>query len=101
MDANIENLTDINLTIDLVSDDSNLSRSLDLAPIKIVLFQEVFDIGNTYLEPSLSDYDSKVIKNNVHDVLKVYKPENIGKNLYYVKNWIAKKPSKRLFTHDF
>src|SRR6056300_1083956 len=99
MEANINNLTDTSLNIDFVSSDVNLRKILTIAPNEVVLFQEGFDIGSTYLEPSLIDYDSVVIRDNNQSILKIYKPNESGKNIYNIKNWIAKEPSKRFFVY--
>ena len=101
MEANIKNLTDTSLNIDFVSSDVNLRKILTIAPNEVVLFQEGFDIGNTYLEPSLIDYDSVVIRDNNQSILKIYKPNESGKNIYNIKNWIAKEPYKRFFVYDY
>ena len=101
MEANIKNLTDTSLNIDFVSSDVNLRKILTIAPNEVVLFQEGFDIGNTYLEPSLIDYDSVVIRDNNQSILKIYKPNESGKNIYNIKNWIAKEPSKRFFVYYY
>jgi len=102
MEANIENLTAQTLTIDFISPDESLSKTLQIPPDVIVLFQEGFDIGNTFLQPSLVEYDSVVIKNQAEDILKIYKANDTGKNIYNVEDyWIASEPSKRFFKYEF
>ncbi|WP_438977784.1 hypothetical protein [Polaribacter sp.] len=101
MEANIKNLTDTSLNIDFVSSDVNLRKILTIAPNEVVLFQEGFDIGNTYLEPYFDEYDSIVIRNFGQQILKVYKPEITGRNIYDLSNWIAREPSKRFFIYEF
>ena len=101
MEANIENLTDKTLSIEFISKNVNLAKSLELAPNEIGLFQEGFDIGSTYLEPYFDEYDSIVIRNVGQQILKVYKPEITGRNIYDLSNWIAREPSKRFFIYEF
>lgn len=102
MEANIENLTSENLTIEFVSFDVSSSKIIQIAPNEIKLFQEGFDIGSTFLEPSLVEYDSVVIKNQMEEVLKVYKPNDANKNIYNIDDyWIASEPSKRFFKYEF
>ena len=101
MEANVENLTDKTLSIEFISKNVNLAKSLELAPNEIGLFQEGFDIGSTYLEPYFDEYDSIVIRNVGQQILKVYKPEITGRNIYDLSNWIAREPSKRFFIYEF
>ncbi|MDO6471755.1 hypothetical protein [Maribacter sp. 1_MG-2023] len=102
MEANIENLTSENLTIEFISFDVSSSIILQIAPNEIQLFQESFDIGSTFLEPSLVEYDSVVIKNQLDEVLKVYKPNDTNRNIYNIDSyWIASEPSKRFFKYEF
>lgn len=101
MEANVENLTDKTLSIEFISKNVNLAKSLELAPNEIGLFQEGFDIGSTYLEPYFDEYDSIVIRNVGQQILKVYKPENTSRNIYDLSNWIASEPAKRVFIYEF
>lgn len=102
MEADIENLTDQTLTVQFYSSDESLSKTLQIQPNEIVLFQEGFDIGSTYLEPSLVDYDSVLITNQAQQILKVFKANEAGKNIYNVDEyWLASKPSKSFFNYKF
>lgn len=102
MEANIENLTSQILIIDFISSDESLNKTLQIPPDEIVLFQEGFDIGSTFLEPSLIEYDSVVIRNQVEQVLKVYKENDPGKNIYNINDyWKASEPSKRFFKYEY
>lgn len=101
MEANIENLTDTKLSIDFVSSNIDLDKTIELAPNEVGLFQEGFDIGSTYLEPYFEEYDSIVIRNVAQQILKVYKPGNTGRNIYNIANWMASEPSKRFFKYEF
>ncbi|MFY0594384.1 hypothetical protein [Roseivirga sp.] len=102
IEANIENLTSETLTIDFVSSDNSfLNKTLQLAPNEIKLFQEGSDIGSTYLEPSIDEYDSVVIKNQAEDILRVFKAEDAGKNFYKIDDWISSEPRKRFFKYEY
>ena len=102
MEADIENLTSQTLTIQFISSDESLSKTLQILPNGIELFQESFDIGSTFLEPSLVDYDSVVIKNQAEQILNVYKENDPGKNIYNIDDhWIASEPSKRFFKYKY
>ncbi|MFX0558586.1 hypothetical protein ACOCEA_17420 [Maribacter sp. CXY002] len=102
MEANIENLTSQTLTIEFISSTESLSKTLQIPPNGIELFQEGFDIGSNFLKPSLLDYDSVVIKNQTKQILKVFKEIENGKNIYNVDEyWIASEPSKRFFIYEY
>lgn len=81
MEANIENLTNHDLIIEFVSFNQDLSKTLVIPTNETILFEEVSDIGNTFLEPSLTKYDSVVVKSNAKQILKVYKPNDTEKNI--------------------
>ncbi len=102
MEANIENLTSQYLIIEFVSFDQDLSKTLEIPANETRLFQEGFDIGNDFLEPSLTEYDSVVLKNNAEQILKVYKPNDTGKNIYNIgEYWLSSEPSKRFFKYEY
>lgn len=101
MEANIENLTPQALRVEVVSSIQELGKTIEIQPNQIERFQEGFDIGSTYLEPNFSDIDSIVIKNLAGEVLKVYKQNSSGRNIYNVANWGASEPSKRFFKYEF
>lgn len=102
MEANIENLTSENLTIEFISSEVSLNKTLQIAPNEIKLFQEGFDIGSTYLEPSLIDYDSVVVKDQAQEILKIYKANEAGKNIYNISAyWQGSEPSKRFFKYEY
>ena len=102
MEANVENLTSENLTIEFISSEVSLNKTLKIAPNEIKLFQEGFDIGSTYLEPSLVDYDSVVVRNQALDILKIYKENDSGKNIYNINDyWQGTEPSKRFFKYEY
>lgn len=102
MEANIENLTTQELAVDFISFDESLNKSLQIPPNESALFQEVFDIGNTFLQPSLVDYDSVVVRNSDEIILKIYKKNSPGKNIYNVnEDWMGSEPSKRVFKYKY
>ena len=103
MKANIENLTSEDLTIDFISStDQSFSRTLQIPSGELVLFQEGFDVGGTFLEPSLEEYDSVVIKNPAEVILRIYKPTDAGKNIYNIKDyWNGREPSKRIYRYEY
>lgn len=102
MEANIENYTADYLAIVFASFDSSLNKTLQIAPFESVLFQEGYDVGTAYLEPSLSEYDSILIKNNSDEILKVYKYDTTGKNIFKVDEfWISSEPSRRFYSFNY
>ncbi len=102
MEANIENLTNQGLIIDFVSLNEDFDKTLQLSPNEIILFQEGFDVGGTFLEPSLEEYDSVVVKNQVGEILRVYKESDPGKNIYNIDDdWSASEPSKRVYKYEY
>lgn len=101
LEATIENLTSQSLVIDFVSSNSNENKTINIKTNETVVFQEGFDIGSTYLEPSLTEYDSVVVKNETQDVLKVYKSDDISRNIYRIDDWDSSEPSKRYFKYNY
>ena len=102
MEANIENLTSESLTIEFVAFDVSSNKILKIQPNETQLFQEGFDVGGLFLEPSLIEYDSVVIKNQADNILKVFKPNDTGRNIYNIDEyWIASEPSKRFFKYKY
>lgn len=102
MEANIENLTSRNVSIEFVSANPDLNKILQVASGQSELFQEGFDVGSTFLEPSLVEYDSIVVKNQSGVILKIYQENDMGKNIYNVnEHWKASEPSKRFFHYEY
>jgi hypothetical protein len=102
MEANIENLTNQDLIIEFVSFDQDLGKTLVIPINETRLFEAVSDYGNTFLEPRLIEYDSVVVKNNAEQILKVYKPNDTGKNIYNIDEyWLLREPSKRFFKYEY
>ena len=85
MEANIQNLTNEDLIIEFVSFDQAFGKTLVIPTSETRLFEALSSVtGNTILEPYLIDYDSVVVKNNAEQILKVYKPNDTGKNIYNI-----------------
>lgn len=102
MEANIENLTPKSLSIVFESSDSSLNKTLEIPPNQTIRFQEGFDIGSSYLEPHLLDYDSIFITNETNEILRVYKKNEQNKNIYNIDDyWISSEPSKRFFKYTY
>lgn len=102
MEANIDNLTTQDLILEFISFDQNLNKTLEIPTDETAVFQEVFDVGNDFLEPSLVEYDSVVVKNSAERILKVYKPDSSGKNIYNINEyWLSSEPYKRGFRYEY
>ena len=102
MEANIENTTSQNLSLAFVSSQVEFNKTLQISSGETVLFQEGFDVGNTFLEPSLVEYDSVVVRNQAEEVLRVYKPSDTGKTIYGINDfWSSREPSKRIFVYEY
>ena len=101
MDANIENATSQSLSITFVSsliDD----KTLDIGPGETVLFQEGFSTTGSFLQPSLQDYDSVIVATPSAQILKVFKQETPGKNMYLIEQyWTFAEPDKRVYVYDY
>lgn len=101
MEANVVNLTTQSLTIDFVSSDTVYDKTLQIDPSQTVLF-ELYSGYGTYVEPQLYNYDSVLIKNQADEILKVYKPNDNGKNIYNIDEyWISSEPSRRVFIFEY
>ena len=100
MTANIKNNSSEALTIVFPSADSLQHMEIVLAPEETKFFQDGFDIGSTYLEPRLSDYDSVYILNAQEELVKVYKANSPNKNIYNVpEDWQSSEPSRWVFEY--
>ena len=102
MDANIKNSTSQNLSIIFNSSDVSLNETFQIDPNETILFQDGFSIGDSVLEPRLTAYDSIYIKNESNEIVKVYKQNTEGKNIYNVDDyWISSEPSKRYYKYNY
>jgi hypothetical protein len=101
-EADIENSTTQTLTIDFISAEENLSKSLVIQPNNTEFFKEGDDFGSTSVKPLMAIYDSVVIKNQSDVILRVYKANDTGRNIYNIDDyWTVKKPSKRVFKYKY
>jgi galactose mutarotase-like enzyme len=102
MEANIFNLTNEDLIIEFGSSKESRRKNLEIPKGEMRLFEEVYDVGNDFLEPALYYYDSVVVKNNAEQILKIYKPNDTGKNIYNIDDyWFLNEPSKRFFKYVY
>ena len=104
MEANIENQSSENLSISFVSSDTTIfpNKLLQIPSGETVLFQEGFDVGNTFLEPSLVEYDSVIVRNQADEVLRTYKPNDTGKTIYNVDAyWTGRETSKWVYEYEY
>ncbi|MCF6213951.1 MAG: hypothetical protein L3J45_08000 [Flavobacteriaceae bacterium] len=97
----IKNNSSINIKlifVGVVNDSSNIP-----AKTKITLSSEIkCDNGGTAPILYLNDYDSIYITNSSNEVLKVYKENTVGKNIYNIDEyWIRTKPSKNFFEYTY
>jgi hypothetical protein len=100
MEANIFNLTNEDLIVEFVSSKESRRKNLEIPKGEMRLFEQVYDVGNDFLEPALYYYDSVVVKNNAEQILKIYKPNDTGKNIYNIDDyWFLNEPSKRFFKY--
>ena len=101
MDANIENATLQPLSITFVSSLIG-NRTLTLDPDETVLFQDGFSTTGGFLQPDLVDYDSVYIENQSAQILKIFKPDTPGKNIYLIEDyWTLTEPDKRVYKYDY
>ncbi len=101
MEANIENLTPQSLSISFVSYNPGLSKTLQADPNQTVLF-EIYDGYGTYVEPNFRDYDSVIIKSQTGEILKIYKQNSAGKNIYKInEHWKVAELSNRFFKFKY
>lgn len=103
MEANIQNLTNEDLIIEFVPFDQAFGKTLVIPTSETRLFEALSSVtGNTLLGPRVIDYDSIVVKNNAEQILKVYKPNDTGKNIYNIDEyWLLREPSKRFFEYEY
>ncbi len=101
MDADITNATSEPLSIVFVPTTGS-EEALQLEANETVLFQEGMSTTGGFLEPSLVEFDSVYIVNESNEILKVFKQDTEGKNIYAVEDdWLFTKPSKRFYQYDY
>lgn len=101
IEASLSNETDQNLTVVFLAQDASENLTLTVNANAKALFQDGFDIGNTYLEPDLTRYYSVEIKDTNENVLKEYLPDEEGKNIFDVESWNTLEDEKRNFIYEF
>jgi len=94
MDANIKNNTSQNLSL-IFFRTSESNDSIQLESNQTILFQDDFSSTGGFLTPNLSQFDSIYIQNQSDEILKVFKENTEGKNIYNVDEfWIFNQPSE-------
>lgn len=103
MDANIENTTTQHLSITFVSAEfTDLNKTFEMESKETILCQEGFSTTGGFLEVSLDGVDSVYITNTSNEILKVYKPETTGRNIFEIGDyWESSTPSKRFYQYDY
>ncbi|WP_394974428.1 hypothetical protein [uncultured Croceitalea sp.] len=101
MDADITNTTSQNLTIIFVSA-TDRNKTLEIPTNEKVLFQDGFSTTGSVLSPVLTQYDSIYIQTESNEILRVYKENSAGKNIYNIDSfWQQSEPSKRFYQYDY
>lgn len=101
MDANITNNTTQNLSL-IFYETSRPNDSLKLEPDQTKLFQDGFSSTGGFLEPSLIQFDSIHIQNASNEILKTFKKNMEGKNIYNVDEfWLFSEPSEREYYYEY
>ncbi|MFY0631805.1 MAG: hypothetical protein JXR05_15675 [Flavobacteriaceae bacterium] len=101
MDANILNSTSESISLVLVSS-VEPNETFQIAPNETILFREGFSTTGNFLKPELIEYDSIYIQNESNEVLKVFKENTAGKNIYKIDDyWSFDEPAKRYYQYDY
>lgn len=101
MDANVTNKTSESLSLILISS-IEPDETIQIAPNETILLREGFSTIGSFLKPSFIDYDSIYIKNTSNEVVKVFKENTLGKNIYILDDyWMFSEPSKRVYKYDY
>ncbi|QLG43927.1 hypothetical protein [Costertonia aggregata] len=101
MDANIKNSTSQNLSIQFVTS-TGTSETIRITSDETLLFREGMSTTGGFLEPSLIEFDSIYIVSESNEVLKIFKQDTDGKNIYNIDEyWTFSEPSKRFYLYDY
>jgi len=101
MDANIKNNTSQNLSLTFFRT-SEPNDSLQLESNQTMLFQDDFSSTGGFLTPNLIQFDSIYIQNQSDEILKVFKENTEGKNIYNVDEfWILNQPSEDIYNYEY
>lgn len=102
LEADIENLRSQDLLVEFVSAKQNLGLTLEIPALETRRFQAYSEIGIALLEPSLAEFDSVVIRNQHHQILRIYRPTDRGRNIYTIQqDWSLGKPSQWLYRYGY
>ena len=100
LEAIIKNTSDENLLILFDSEIDDFDMRLNIennATQRLLSFTDIGSIGLSF-----RDYDSIYIENSSNEILKVYKADTPGKNIYDVdKYWQKREPSKNFFEYTY
>ena len=103
LEANIINKTSQDLSIKFVSSDFP-EININLL-VKTKERETYLDIGKSGTRRNLlyfNDFDSIYIENSSNKILKVFKENTVGKNIYKVdKYWSVSEPSKNHFVYTY
>lgn len=100
MEAIINNSTDKNLSIFFDSETNDFDMQLNIESNTTEELLNFSAIGGVIL--SFRDYDSIYIQSASNEVLKVFKEDTAGKNIYNVdKYWTVREPSKNHFVYTY
>ena len=103
MEADISNTTSQNLSISFVSSvliEDN--KTFEITSEETVRFQQATSTIGSFLKPSLTQYDSIYIQSSSDEILKIFKPNSNGKNIYDIEaHWNGSEPSKRLYFYEY
>lgn len=101
MDANLTNTTSESLSLVLASSIVP-TETFQLDSNETILLRDGFSATGSFLEPLFTDYDSIYIKNASNEVVKVFKENSTGKNIYDIERyWLFREPSKRVYEYDY
>ena len=101
MDANIENSTSQQISITLISSISP-NETVVIGANETVLFREGMSTTGSFLKPSFAEYDSIYFESESNEILRVFKPDSQGKNIYEIDDyWRYSEPSKRFYQYDY
>ena len=101
MDASVKNNASRSISVVFASSEVSLNKTLEIAPNETMLFQEGLSVGGGFLEPSLLGYNSIYVRNELNEVLKIYKENSNVKNIYTLNDWIFNEPSKRVYKYNY
>ena len=102
LEANIVNNTSQDIKINFISiEEPILNETLDIKSNKNFLYWEgKSSLGGYKL--SFNEFDSISIRNTSNEILKIFKEDTEGKNIYNVaKYWSLRKPSKNHFEYTY